>query len=162
MNKNGFTLLESVIALAFLIIIVTTMLPILSWLISRTKASAYEAAASLVLQETMEVSYNVMSVWPEYPDGTFHPAINVAVSPETWILLSGEQDNVEAKFTRWVEVLPVCRDQVTGERVMTECNNTSENRDSDSKLLKGVVEWQEQGRDKSIAAELLVVNMGAR
>lgn len=165
LENFGFTLLEVLIAFGYLAIVVATFLPLLSWLISRSRASAYDAAASLVLQEGMEVGYNVLTGefdadWLRYPEGVYHPAVDMTVSPEVWTLLPDEQIGVEARYDRRIEITGVCRDQVTGERLTGECLINSPTRDNNSKVLKTTVEWREQGRDKSVSAELLVTNLG--
>jgi len=164
-NKSGFTLLEVVISLAVLSILVATFMPILGWLMTRSKATMYDTQAGLILQEGMEVSYNVMvgswdEDWSVYPEGKYHPAIDVSASPEKWVLLSGAQTGVQAKFDRQIEIKPVCRNNGDGKLIPGNCPPTAGTRDNNSKLLTTTVNWLENGRPKSISAELLVVNLG--
>jgi len=161
----GFVLIEVLISFAILSILVATFLPILAWLISRTKASAYDAQASLVLQEAIEVSYNVMAGgwdgdWSKYPQGIYHPAVDMGVSPAIWTLLPGVETGIEAKFNRQIEIQPVCRNNGTGEKLNGNCPEDAGTRDNNSKIFLATVGWTENGRPKSISAELLVTNLG--
>jgi len=165
MNKSGFTLIEVLVSLAILAILLTTFLPLLGWLISRTRATEYDAQASLVLQEAMEVSYNVMAgswdrSWSVYPAGIYHPSLDVSMSPEKWILVSGNETGVEARFDRKIEILPVCRNQGNGDILPGVCNMHAGTVDDNSKMVVGTVEWKENGRPKSISAQLLVTYLG--
>lgn len=164
-NRVGFSLIEVLVALAILSILLATFIPLLSWLISRSRASAYDSQATLVLQEAMEVAYNVMAGnwdgdWSQYPEGIYHPAVDVSVSPAYWILLPGSEAGVEAKFNRQIEILAICRNQGNGDRLNGACPPSSGTRDDDSKLFVATVDWTEGGRIKSISAQLLVTKMG--
>lgn len=163
-KAKGFTLIEVLITLAMLSILIATFLPILGWLISRTKASAYDAQASLVLQEAIEVSYNIMvggwdEDWSRYPEGIYHPALDVGNDPPVWVLLENRETGVEARFNRQIEILAVCRNQGNGEILTGVCPENAVTRDNNSKILRATVDWIENGRTKSITGELLVTNI---
>ncbi len=164
-KRNGFTLLEVLIALVFLSIVIMTFLPILGWLISRSRASAYGTEASLVLQEGMEATYNILLAdwdtnWTRYPEGIYHLAVNVTANPQTWALLPGSESGVETHFTRQIEILPVCREQGNGGRLPGNCPIGAATRDNNSKVIRTTVSWPEQGRTKSVESELLVTYLG--
>ena len=163
-NRQGFSLIEVLVALAMLSIIMATFFPLLGWLISRSRASIYDAQATLVLQEAMESAYNVMAGnwdddWEDYPEGIYHPAADVTSTPEVWVLLPGPESGVEARFNRQIEITAVCRDQGNGERNNGACPPTAETRDNNSKMMVATVDWMEGGRVKSLSANLLVVKM---
>jgi prepilin-type N-terminal cleavage/methylation domain-containing protein len=162
---KGFTLLEVILALVLLSMLATTFLPIMGWLISRSTRSQYDAQAGEVLQEGMEVAYNVLisgwdKDWSRWPMGVYHPAVDTSFEPNVWTLVPGSQSEVEARFAREIKISPVCREVNTGRRGGEPPCPESWQEDANSKLVKTTVKWQEEGRPKSLTAELLVTYLG--
>lgn len=161
--RKCFTLVEVLVAMGMLCIVITTLLPIVTWLVTRSTYARYDTQATLLLQEGMEISYNLAaSDWMEftvnYPDGIYHPAVNVTVTPNKWMLVTGEETGLEARFTRRINIEAICRDDITGEIVTGTCG-TGSNLDEKSKYIVTTVMWKEKQNDKEIKSELLVTDM---
>jgi prepilin-type N-terminal cleavage/methylation domain-containing protein len=161
-SHRAFTLIEVLVAMAVMLIVVATILPTVSWLISRSAYLKYDAQAGVLLQEGMEVAYNLAAAdWDNFttsfPDGVYHPAVDVTTEPNMWTLVFGPESGLEARFERQVSVSPVCRDGATGGIVAGECGSGSV-WDSASKLLTVSIKWQENQSDKEINSTLLVTD----
>jgi type II secretory pathway pseudopilin PulG len=164
-RKKAFTLIEVVLAIAMLTTISATFLPIMSWLNLRSRMFQYDSQAGLVLQKSMEVAYNVMisnwdKTWSKYPEGIYHPGIEVSADKSAWVLIPGEETNVEAKFSRTIEITPVCRNPNNGDlAVGLPCMGINVI-DNNSKMINSTVVWKEAGNEKTIKAKLLVTYLG--
>lgn len=161
--KRGFTLIEIIVSFGIMSVVVASLFPIVSWLITRSKFLQYDAAASVLLQEGMEISYNVIVAdWNEFlatfPDGTYHPAVDAVSIPEKWTLVPGSETNLETRFERTISIAPVCRNDSSGELVTGSCG-TGSTLDGNSKMITTTVKWKEQQKDKTITASLLVTNL---
>jgi len=161
--KKGFTLMEVIVSFGIMTIVVASLLPIVSWLITRSKFLQYDAAASVLLQEGMEISYNmIVTDWTgflaTFPDGIYHPAVDAISVPEKWTLVTGSETNLETRFERSILISPVCRNDSTGEIVTGVCGSGS-TLDGNSRLVTTTVKWLEQQTDKTITASLLVTNL---
>ena len=156
MNK-GASIVEVLVALVVLAVTASAVFPVMWWLINKAGGLKYEAEASVVLQEGMEASYNVMvSDWEAMQTGlTYSPRVVVGGGTQRWGMVEGEEE-VAARFTRGVAVTAVCRASDTGELV--DCGEGGAV-DANSKLLTATISWQEKDEDKSISATLLVVNI---
>lgn len=162
-TKSAFTMIEVLVALGMVSVVVASVVPIVSWLVTRSRYVSYDVAASLLLQEGMEVSYNVLvsswdADWSQYPAGVYHPLVNVAADPQVWVLLPGGQTDLQTRFNREVSIDPICRKNDTGERVVFPCppGSTVDNR---TKVVTTTVKWQEVEKQRSISSELLVTQL---
>ncbi len=150
--KRGSLFLESLLAISILAIIVVTTLPVLSFLLKRTQKAKYDAQASYLLQEGMEIAYNVFLVSWSYTPGIYHPE----TYNNKWVLKTGSENGIQARFNRDIQVYQVCRDnQGNIESPPGTCTGRV---DQDSKLIVTTVNWQEDTGLKKVSAELLVIN----
>lgn len=161
--KKGFTLIEVLVSFGMMSVIMASLYPIVSWLITRSKFLQYDASASILLQEGAEVAYNVIvpdwsSFTDNFSDGDYHPAIDASATPPKWTLVSNPETNLEARFERVINIASVCRDNSTGEIVAGTCGGTSAV-DKNSKIVTTTVKWTEQQKEKSISSTLLVTNL---
>lgn len=144
-------------------IMMASFFPMLGWMLSRSKRLEYDIQASVLLQEGMEVAYNVfLDNWDKdfaaYPPGIYHPVVNMAAAPDAWDLIPGEQTSLETRFARKVEVVQVCRNLGNGEQLPGSCH-AGPNRDTWSKKVITTITWREDGANKAISAELLLTNL---
>lgn len=158
--KQGFTILEVMIALALVIIIIVSFVPLAGWYNNRAKRFQYDSQAALVLLETMEATYSVVQgEWPaSFTNGDkFFPGEDLTGGAH-WELFPGQENNYQTRFTRWVEFWQVCRKADTGESKDYPCDATYP-LDTKSFKAKGFVRWREVTGNKTISAELLVVDI---
>lgn len=161
--KKGFTLIEVLVSFGMMSIVVASLYPIVSWLITRSKFLQYDASASILLQEGAEVAYNVIvpdwqGFLDKFSDGEYHPAVDLSATPPEWTLVSNPETNVEARFERVITIASVCRNDSTGEIVNGTCGAGS-TVDKNSKMVTTSVKWQEQQKEKEISSSLLVTNL---
>lgn len=155
--------MEVMISITVLTMVTVSVLPIVGWLISRGRNFANENRAGFLLQEGMEVGYNVfLDKWDDefvvYPEGIYHPAVSVADGQDSWVLLPGAQDGLETRFSRKIEVGKVCRDQTSGEWSEFPCSGTNVF-DEKSRIIKTSVYWNESGKPTSVNAKLLLTKL---
>lgn len=154
-TKQGSILIEALLAVVVLSMVVLSVVPMLSFLLRRTSQSRFASEAGLLMQEGMEVTYNVLiSNWDSYPnDDTYHPG----KSSGKWALFQNPETNLETIFTRSVEIKKACR--VNGEVVdEPTCSGIL---DPDSKMVTTTVSWLEDGDEKKVSSKLMMVNMKA-
>lgn len=159
---KGYVLLEALLSIVVLSIVVLAIFPMLTFLLRRSERSKYESRAGVLLQEGMEVAYNVLlSGWDSYPQGNYVKAVDLVNN--NWLLSKGDQENLEGKFTRRIEITDVCRDPsndgkpVDSSTYSGSCPGIT---DSDSRWVKVVLEWEEAGTQKKIVANLMALNIG--
>lgn len=155
-TKQGSILIEALLAVVVLAMVVLSVVPMLSFLLRRTSQSRYASQAGLLMQEGMEVTYNVLiSDWDAYPnDGIYHPG----KSSGKWTLFGNHEENLETLFTRSIEIKKACR--VNGEVVPDEPSCPG-SRDPDSKMVTTTISWVENGEEKNVSSTLMMVNMEA-
>ncbi len=161
--RVGFTIVESLVSMAVLGILVSTVFPTIGWLLTRARVLQHEGQAALILQESIEVPYNVfLEQWSiaysVFPDGDYYPAVDVSGTSNKWTLLAGEQANVQTRFFRKITLTSVCRNRETGEIVNGACGGDSEI-DPNSKQVSAVVSWTERSGQKDISASLLITRL---
>lgn len=155
-QSRGYLLLETLISIVMLGMIVVAVFPTVSFLVRRSKRSVYDTQASLLLQEGLEVAYNVFftsSTWDAYlTDGrSYKPVHNGA-----WSLIEGTDVGLETRFDRTIVVNQVCRDAASkGEQVICPAGTV----DPNSKNVVTTVIWEENGLPKSITASLLLLRI---
>lgn len=160
MKKNGYFLIEALLSLVIFSILLLSLFSMISFLQRRTVRSSFESDAVLVLQDGMEIAHSVLvSDWLSYKDGLYHPAFDA--DTDTWVLVAGPEEGLEARYSRSIEVKNVCRDARTGERI--DSNGVClADLDRNSRELTVTVSWLEEGEVKNIDAKLLVLNVIAK
>lgn len=151
--------MEVIVAIAVLTILIAVFFPVVGWLTAKTKYLQYDNQASALVQEGIEVTYDVLqNDWDEdferyVENADYHPVPDMG----KWTLSSGDEDGVEGRFTRSVTVSKICRNTVDGKWVegITGCSG-SWVWDINSKLVKTRVIWVERGRTKTLDARFLI------
>lgn len=155
-RKYGFLLLETLIAMAILGMIVVMIFPTLNFMLRRSKASGFDTQASLLLQEGMEIAYNVIqSNWSVYPtNAVYHPSLSLVAN--AW-QLAPNSDMVEGKYTRSIELLSVCR-STSDPHYTTGACVAPRTPDSSSLVIRTTISWEENMNTKEIHGELLLTS----
>lgn len=160
--KKGMTILEVLVASIMLAIIVASIFPIIGWLTTKSKEKQYDGQASTIMAAGVEVAYNaLLGDWDAYHAGivgspeVYHPAVDIGTGG--WVLDDGEE-LVEARYTRRIEVVEVCRQESTGERIMGICGAGAAI-DANSRMVTSIVSWKERGSNKEISANLLLTRI---
>lgn len=148
-QQKGYIILEAMLSIVVLSMVVLSVIPMLSFLLRRTSVSAYEAQASLLLQEGMEVTYNIFtSKWDSAPtSGLYHPGKS---GVSKWALFTGEEANLETRFTRVIEIKKECS------------NSDGQVVDSTGAICRQIttkVTWQEAGETRELVSTLNVVQL---
>lgn len=154
-HRKGFVILEALLSIVVLSMVVLSVVPMLSYLLKRTARSRYEPQAALLLQEAVEISYNIfVSDWDAYPvDGTYHPGKS---GSGKWMLFTGTQNNLETLYTRAIEVKRACRDNDGKLIEGPVCTGT---KDNDSRVITAKVTWEDEGETKDLTAKILLVDL---
>ena len=155
-DQNGFLIIETLIAIVIFSLVAFSLFSTISFLQIRTQKSRYDAEATALAQEGTEIAHNALFAdWGGSPSGQYFPAFNA--SEEDWILLSGKETDLETRFTRYIELIDVCRDTVTGEQIVSfeETNICTGEIDDNSRIIKTVISWQEGDSEKEIITRLL-------
>jgi hypothetical protein len=158
-NQKGYLIVEVLISIVIFAMVVLSLFSSISFVFIRTEKSKYDSEAMGLVQEGIEVSYNVLlNDWTSYADGTYFPAINA--TKHQWLLLPGENEKIRAKYTRTVEVKSACREIGSGNilpvPVLGICPGEY---DTKSKIIKSTVSWEESGEMKEASADLLIFNL---
>ncbi len=159
-KKSGFFIVEVLIAVTVFVSLVLIIFLSTSFIFLKVDKSRYEADASLLVEEGLEVSYNVLLTDWSLAEGTYWPAI----SSGKWTLLPEDdpEEGLEAMFSRTLEIFNVCRypqgNPHAGE-IMDILGNCTGIVDEDSKLIKVSVSWVEDGKTRSLEGELLAVRI---
>jgi type II secretory pathway pseudopilin PulG len=151
-RRIGYVLLEALLGIAIFGILVTMLLPTIGFLLQRSRISIANTDANLVLQQGIEVAYNVFSAhWDAYPTGTYAIAEDLTSGVPRWTLIDQPSEVVDGKFTRVIEISQVKRNPTTG-------ISGSGDVDPYSRMVKTTVFWQ-QGEEKNlISADLLLID----
>ncbi|MEK9200840.1 MAG: hypothetical protein AAB909_02585 [Patescibacteria group bacterium] len=157
-NRLGFSVVEIIVSVAVISVVSSTLLPTIGWLVTKSQVSKTSQQGGVLLMEGIEVAYNVLqSDWMIGP-GVYHPAVGVDVDERPiWNLVSGGEDNLEAKFGREISILDICRDVDTGAELSCDLGGEV---DVNSKRVTTVVLWRESGKTKRLEASLLIANLG--
>jgi len=159
-NNEGYLLIGALISVVLFVMVTVSLFSPLTYILVRSERSRSDSEASLILQEGIEVAYNVlMSDWKGYGEGEYYPAVAYLAGREVWAMMPGREDGVRTKYSRWVELEKVCR-RPKGSKDAGEIVSCGEGEvDENSQVVRGVVEWKEKGEEKRIEAELLVINI---
>lgn len=148
--------MEIMLSISILVIISTAILPTVVWLIARGRSMADENRAAWLLQEGAEVTYNTfLGDWAAQTTGVFHPAVSMDTGSDKWILLPDGETDLEARFSRKIEIKEVCRDLASGEMQAAPCTVEAPV-DGRSFLATTTVSWLEAGSNRSINSSLLL------
>ena len=154
--KKGFYILETLLAIVMLSMVLMSLFSMVSFLQRRTVKSSYDTDASLLLQEGMEIAHSaLLASWEGYPDGIYSPAFDS--DEQNWVLIEGEETNLQALFTRRITLVTVCRDSSSGERLDTsECSGQI---DKNSRIIKTTLIWSDNGNTSEVEGSLLVLKL---
>ena len=75
-KRNGYILLEALVAIAVMGFLIISVLPSVGFLLQRSRGSVVNTDANLYLQEGMEVAYNVFAADWDTPNGTYMVAVD--------------------------------------------------------------------------------------
>jgi Tfp pilus assembly protein PilV len=161
-NHTGFMLIEALISVAVFALMVTSIIPVLNFMFKQSTRSKYEQEASLLVQEGLEVSYNLFTAdWEAYPAGeTYHPALfytGPGSEDFQWTLETGSDAALMTRYNRSITIENVCRSSTTGQSV-SPCTYPDAI-DPNSRLVKTKVTWVEASKPKEVMASLLLVNL---
>lgn len=162
--NQGFTLIEAVVSIAAVAIVATSLFPLIGWLVTRFRGVEVNSLAARMLQEGMEATYSVfLNEWDAgrttFPDGEYHPVVEISGGDEIWTLLPGSQTGLEARFERKVTLEPVCRNAGNGNIIPGACDVSSPLYDSYSRWVRGTVSWVERDKVKEVTAKLLLTSL---
>jgi hypothetical protein len=130
-----------------------------SFLLKRTERSKYESSAGALLQEGMEVSYNVLlSQWNCCTTtGSYKITRFVSGSNTQWKLSLGEESNIETRFSRQILIRDVCRDGTHSVIPRNSDGSCSGTTSDDARVITTKITWDESGVAKQLISDLLVV-----
>ena len=148
--QKGYLIIEALIAIVIFVTIVLTLFSSTSFVLVKTERTRYDSQASLLLQEGIEASYNVMlSNWSDYSAGTYYPAPElVSGGRYQWALVNGEEQGIQTRFDRKVEILRVCRSTDSGEIIEPTGSFCAGEIDENSKIIRTTINWEEAGKGK--------------
>lgn len=156
-NFKGFLIIETLISIVILTMVLLSLFSMVSFLQRRTVKSGFETDASLLMQEGMEIAHTaLLANWEKYDDGVYSPAFDAVQG--NWVLVEGEETNLQALFTRKIELTKVCRNPVTGEKldISGSCTGIL---DENTRTVKTTISWSDKGQMEEIAASLLVLKL---
>jgi Tfp pilus assembly protein PilV len=156
---KGYLILEALISIVILTFVVLSLFSSISFVVLRTEKSKYDSEASLLMQEGIEVAYNVLlSNWERYTSNTYYPAPNVTTNE--WDLVEGTETNIKTRYTRSITFSKVCR-KPDGEIVAPSASGicAAGSVDQHSRMIKTLVEWKEGTETKKAETELLVFSI---
>lgn len=149
MRTKGFLLVDVLIAAAFLGVITVTLFPTIGFLLRRNKITQGTVEANLLVQEGIEIAYNAFANdWHAYPAGSYIKAFDSGNN--TYILTSGMDEAIEAKYTRTITISDIKRSSTTGQQ------DDTGNPDSKSKKITTSVTWKQGEEDVTQQASLLL------
>ncbi len=154
-QRQGYFLIEALLGIVIFSMLVLSVFSMVSFLQNRVTRSNFESDAARLLQDGMEIAHSsVLANWDGYADGSYYPVFDAADA--SWILLTGEDSNLEARFGRKITLNKVCRDLDDGER--DETGTCSGKLDPASREIEVSVWWTEKELEKEVKAKLLVFN----
>jgi len=168
-RESGYLIIEILITIVIISMVFISVVSMIRFLQVRTAKSDWDTEASVLLQQGMEAAHSaLLNDWGDgedngYDDGTYDPIFNDGKG--VWELKTDKEENLGTKFERRIEVSFVCRDINDAGKVIGDvadkfdCGQKSGEVDDDySRYLKGIVTWNEAGKERSVEAILLVLN----
>lgn len=154
--KKGYFLIEALLSIVIFSVLILSLFSMVSFLQRRVNRSVYESEAARLLQDGMEIAHSaVLADWTGYGDTAYFPAFDN--DAQAWILLPGEETELEVRFGRKIELRRVCRDPNSG-IVLAYASTCSGHLDESSREISTTVWWKESGQEKQISAKLLILN----
>ena len=156
-NQDGYLIIEALIAVVIFVLVGISLFSSISMFQIRSLKSKYDNEAALLVQEATEIAHTILqSDWGGYVDGEYYPVYDADNSD--WILVPGEEENIQTRYKRNITLIEVCRNTVGGEQLtdFEETGNCSGEIDNNSRYVVTSVSWKEGELDKSISARLLV------
>lgn len=155
-KESGYLLLEVLMAIVLFSMVVLTLFGMLSFLQRRTQVSTFESNAGVLLQEGMEIAHNaLLSNWNSYPDGEYKPVF-VEID-NSWDLLPGEETDVQARYSRKIELKQICRSTIDGQRLdIGSCRDTGGVIDMNSREIITTIGWLEKGSPRELSTSFIV------
>lgn len=154
--NKGFFLIEALLSIVIFSVLLLSLFSMISFLQRRSVRSTFESDASILLQDGMEIAHSsLLANWTGYQDSTYFPVFDA--DRNTWILVQGEETELEARYSRKIELKRVCRNANTGERIEFGSVCTGD-LDPNSREITTTVSWTEVEEQKEISASLLVIN----
>jgi len=150
-NKQGFLIIEVLLAIVILSMIFLTLFTVLSFTTNRTEKSKYDSQAASILQQGVELTRTtLLANWSASSAGTYYPQYDA--NADQWSLARGSEARLQGRFTRIIKVQNVCRSGADGSQVI--CGTI----DPRSKIINVVISWKEGSTDKTVESTLLVFN----
>lgn len=161
-NQRGYLAVEAMMAVVIFVVMVIGLFSAVGFLATRARGAGSDTEAGLIMQEGIEVGYNIlMTGWMRFGEGEYFPARSTVErgGKGEWVLLPGKENGVKAKYARWIEIERVCRIPVGEEQAGERTNCLGGEIDLNSRLIRSVVEWEEEGEWKRIEEELVVAKI---
>lgn len=157
MNKRrgGFLLIEVLLAIVILSLIFVTLFTSLSFLTNRTDRAKFDAEASDLMQQAVEVTRAYMtSNWESVDPGNYKLVFDGVAN--RYVPRSGDEPLLKGRYTRSIYVSQVCR----GSGGIEEECVAGSNIDEKSKKIEVSLIWNEVGIQKEANTSLLVYRVG--
>lgn len=151
-TRRGFFLIEALLSIVIFTVLILSIFSMISFLQRRTTRSDFESEAAVLLEDGMEIAHSsVLADWDGYSDGVYFPVFDV--SRQNWILLNGEESDLEARYSRKITLSKVCRSS-DGELLSS---STCPTPDPLTRQIEVKVGWTDQTGEKQIQARLLIL-----
>jgi type II secretory pathway pseudopilin PulG len=155
-GSKGYFLIEALLSIVIFSVLVLSVFSMISFLQRRTTRSGFEEDAALLLQEGMEIAHSVLLAnWNGYPPATYFPVFDADAN--SWVLMSGEETELQARYDRKIEVRKVCRDTTSGDILETSSPCLGEI-DPRVREITTTIVWKENDQDRQLLARLLILN----
>ena len=156
--RKGALLLEVLVSIVMLGMVAGVFFPATVNLVKKSYQLKHAVAAAAILQEGMEVAYNVfLTQWSDWDEGVYHPAVIVGAGGRHWTLVSGEETALETRFTRRLEISEICRNPQTGE-IKVNCGG-GDMADEFSRMVKVTVSWDENEQTRRLTTAWVVAKL---
>lgn len=152
-TQKGYLILEALIAIVIFGMLVVAIFPSLNFLVVRSRRTKENSQASVLLQEGMEATYNVLTQSSDPDLSGFADGKYILSAGTQWELgYANPQDIPQAIdiYERTIEINSVCRD---GNGEQTNCSSGTP--DQMSKKVTVAVSWTEN--QPPLEAEMVVV-----
>lgn len=154
-NKGGYFLIEALLGIVIFSMLILSVFSMIGFLQRRVVRSDFESDAARLIQDGMEIAHSaILADWDGYKDGSYYPVFDA--TNQTWVLLKGEDSDLETRYNRKIVLSKVCRNPLTGEREETGiCKGEV---DAMTREVEVSVWWEERGENKEVKLKLLVLN----
>lgn len=150
MKKNGYLLVEIMISMLIFGLLITTIFPIVGFLLKRVHRSSQDYQAKLLMADGMEIAYAVLlSQWDAIGDNTYATFLDTSGPQSFWTLIPSANDVIEARYNRKISIATVTRDSTSGDI-------GPGNIDPTTKKITTQITWESGGQTKSVSADYYV------